>query len=221
MRFETDRRWKILLQFSIRRMTSTLLRWLTAQKLVRERGENHFPLHCICQTHSFLFFLLLLFASNRGMALVQQGPPQRLNYWQWHLIYWEGGWQWIYFRSNCLYEESPWTLQVLGIQTRGDIWVLYLLRESFAFLHDPKYINANQPTSHTNGKTNAMNSTYHFRRDFSNQLPHSLYKSKTVAVYTSVGDTGGVMCSPTPTTHPLPRKHLPITQIHSTLEFSA
>lgn len=120
MRFETDRRWNIFLQFSIRTTTVTLLCLLATQRLVHEKGGNSFPLHSICQAliHFFLYCCCL---RQTGPALIQQGPPQRLNCWRWHLIYWQGGWQWICFRSNCLYEGSPWTLQMLGIQTSGDI----------------------------------------------------------------------------------------------------
>lgn len=134
---------------------------------------------------SYVYFsLLLLFASNRGTTLVQQGPPQRLNYWQWHLIYLEGGQEWIYFRSSCLYEESPWTLQMLGIQIRGDIWVLYFFREksrglsflpfSFTILNRLMAINQFDVCRLNQHHKSHPKLPYHLRRDTLTSIPHSL-----------------------------------------------
>lgn len=75
---------------------------------------------------------------NMGITFTQQEPPWRLNYWQWHLIYWKGRRQRVYFRSNRLYEESPQTLQMLSIQIKGRYMSPLFLGESSTSLHDSK-----------------------------------------------------------------------------------
>lgn len=137
---------------------------------------------------------LLLFASKTGITLIQQEPPWRLNYWQWHLIYWKGGRQRVYFRSNCLYEESPWTLQMLRMQIKRRYMSPLFLWESSTALH-----NAKQSSPGTNvtsagwiNDTNASTSEVtHYPLSFAPYINkmQTIYQWETLEVC--------VMCSPT------------------------
>lgn len=130
-----------------------------------------------------------------GITFTQQEPPWRLNYWQWHLIYWKGRRQRVYFRSNRLYEESPQTLQMLRIQIKGRYMSPLFLGESSTSLHDAKQ---SSPTTDaiSAGWINAMHASTSEVTPY--LLPPAPYRNTNQTTYPWETLEVCIMCSPIP-----------------------
>lgn len=148
-----------------------------------------------------------------GITFIQQGPSQRLNYWQWHLIYWKGGRQRVYFRSNCLYEESPWTLQMLRIQIKRRYLSPLFLWESSTSLHNPK--QSSSPNDVTSaGCINAMNASTSEVTPY--LLPPAPYRNTNQTIYQWDTLEVCIMYSPT---FPTPRPGKTLWPLHKYILF--